>query len=230
MARTASTAGTTGTTGTTGTAGTAGTASADQQAVRRGPGRPREQRVDRVVLAAVLELVTEQGMDAVTMDAVAARAGVSKPTIYRRWPTKQDLIVAAAETRVGPLDIPDAGDFRSELRALLESRLRVYRAAGTDRLLAELIGTAGRGGPERSAYAGYAQRVTEQTRLILERGIRRGDVREDVDVATAATMVAAPMVFRLVGERLPLNQRFVDELLELLTHAFGAGGTAAAAD
>src|SRR5689334_9907688 len=69
------------------------------QAEKRGPGRPREERVTRVVLDAVLSLVTEQGMDAVTMDAVASRAEVSKPAIYRRWPTKQDLILAAAESR-----------------------------------------------------------------------------------------------------------------------------------
>jgi alpha-ketoglutarate-dependent taurine dioxygenase len=67
-----------------------------------GPGRPREERVTVAVLEAVVALVTETGLDAVTMDAVAARAGVSKPAIYRRWPTKQDLVIAAAETRVPP--------------------------------------------------------------------------------------------------------------------------------
>ena len=59
-----------------------------------GPGRPREERVTVAVLEAVVALVTETGLDAVTMDAVAARAGVSKPAIYRRWPTKQDLVIA----------------------------------------------------------------------------------------------------------------------------------------
>lgn len=174
------------------------------------------------MLAAVLALVTEQGMDAVTMDAVAARAGVSKPTIYRRWPTKQDLVVAAAESRVGPVDIPDAGDFRVEIRALLESRLRVYRSPGTGRLLAEIIGTAAKTVGDRSAYARYTQRTTEQTRAILERGVLRGDVRADMDVSAAATLVAAPMVFRLVGEQQSPDQQFVDELVEMLARAVAA--------
>ncbi|MDX3762053.1 helix-turn-helix domain-containing protein [Streptomyces sp. AK02-04a] len=125
------------------------------QAEKRGPGRPREERVTRVVLDAVLSLVTEQGMDAVTMDAVAARAEVSKPAIYRRWPTKQDLILAAAESRVGPVSVADLGDFRAELHALLTARLEVYRLPGTDRLLAELMSAAAKAGTARSAYATY---------------------------------------------------------------------------
>src|SRR5687767_6181262 len=93
----------------------------------RGPGRPREERVTAAVLRAVVDLVTEQGIGAVTMDVVAARAGVSKPAIYRRWPTKQDLIIAAAETRIGVLSVPDLGDFRAELRFVLTARLEAYR-------------------------------------------------------------------------------------------------------
>ncbi|MFC7267115.1 helix-turn-helix domain-containing protein [Streptomyces lutosisoli] len=60
-----------------------------------GPGRPREERATGAVLKTVVDLITEQGIGAVTMDAVAARAWVSKPAIHRRWPTKQDLIIAA---------------------------------------------------------------------------------------------------------------------------------------
>ncbi|MEU2930999.1 TetR/AcrR family transcriptional regulator [Streptomyces sp. NPDC007251] len=192
------------------------------QAEKRGPGRPREERVTRAVLETVLSLVTEQGMDAVTMDAVAARAGVSKPAIYRRWPTKQDLILAAAESRVGPVSVADLGDFRAELRALLTARLEVYRLPGTDRLLAELMSAAAKAGTARSAYATYSARVTAQTRVILERGIERGDVRADVDVTAASTLVAAPLVFRLLGEQEPLDGRFVDEVVDLVARAVAA--------
>ncbi|MFF1744850.1 TetR/AcrR family transcriptional regulator [Streptomyces mirabilis] len=192
------------------------------QAETRGPGRPREERVTRVVLDAVLSLVTEQGMDAVTMDAVATRAEVSKPAIYRRWPTKQDLILAAAESRVGPVSVADLGDFRAELHALLTARLEVYRLPGTDRLLAELMSAAAKAGTARGAYATYSARVTAQTRVILQRGIERGDVRADVDVAAASTLVAAPLVFRLLGEQEPLDGRFVDEVVDLVARAVAA--------
>lgn len=185
----------------------------------RGPGRPRQPRVTDAALKAVIELMTEQGVAAVTMDAVAARAGVSKPTLYRRWPSKQALIVAAAETRIGPLSVPDQGDLRAELRGVITARLASYRLPGTDRLLAELIGAATRDSVVREEYAAYADRVTSETRIILERGLARGEVRQDVDIRSAATLVAAPLVYRLLAERELPDSRFVDDVVELIVRA-----------
>ncbi|WP_433570288.1 TetR/AcrR family transcriptional regulator [Streptomyces sp. CA-251247] len=190
----------------------------------RGPGRPREERVTGAVLSAVVDMVHEQGIAAVTMDAVAARAGVSKPAIYRRWPTKQDLIIAAAETRIGILSVPDLGDFRAELRFVLTARLEAYRLPGTDRLIAGLIGAAAETGAVRGQYAEYTERITSETRRILERGIARGDVSPDTDVRAAATLVAAPLIFRLIGEQEMPDARFVDNLVDLVTRAVGPTG------
>ncbi|KJY45828.1 TetR family transcriptional regulator [Streptomyces sp. NRRL S-444] len=190
----------------------------------RGPGRPREERVTRAVLNAVVDLVTEQGIEAVTMDAVAARAGVSKPAIYRRWPTKQELIIAAAETRIGVLSVPDLGDFRAELRFVLTARLEAYRLPGSDRLIAGLIGAAAEIGAGRAQYAEYTERITSETRRILERGIARGDVGPGTDVRAAATLVAAPLLFRLIGEQELPDARFVDALVDLVARAVSAGG------
>jgi AcrR family transcriptional regulator len=187
---------------------------------RRGPGRPREERVTGAVLEAVLALATEQGVEAVTMDAVAARAGVSKPAIYRRWKSKQELVIAAAETRIGLLPVPDLGDLRAELRAVLTARLEAYRLPGTARLLAELVGAVARteepGGGE---YARYAQRAMGQTRTVIERGIARGQVRPEVDVRSVVTMVAAPLVYRLVVESELPTSALVDDVVELVARA-----------
>jgi AcrR family transcriptional regulator len=188
----------------------------------RGPGRPREERVTGAVLNAVVDLVVEQGMGALTMDAVAARAGVSKPAIYRRWPTKQDLIIAAAESRIGELSVPDLGDFRAELRVILTARLEAYRLPGSARLIAGLIGAAAEAGTDRAQYARYTERITSETRHILERGIERGDVRPDTDVRAAATLVAAPLLFRLIGEQEPPDTRLVETLVDLVARAVGS--------
>ncbi|MFF1320725.1 TetR/AcrR family transcriptional regulator [Streptomyces chartreusis] len=190
----------------------------------RGRGRPREERVTGAVLTAVVDLVTEQGIGAVTMDAVATRAGVSKPAIYRRWPTKQDLIIAAAETRLGVLSVPDLGDFRAELRFVLTARLEAYRLPGSDRLIAGLIGVAAEAGAARGQYAEYTERITSETRRILERGMVRGDVDPDTDVRAAATLVAAPLIFRLIGEQEMPDARFVETLVELVARAVGPTG------
>ncbi|TRV73118.1 TetR/AcrR family transcriptional regulator [Streptomyces sp. 130] len=197
---------------------------ADEQVTRarRGPGRPREERVTRAVLDAVVELVTENGMGALTMDAVAARAGVSKPAMYRRWATKQDLVLAAAESRIGPLTVPDMGDFRAELRAVLTARMEAYRQPGVSRLLAGVIGSASEAGAEPGAYRAYTARVMSETRHLLERGVARGDVRADVDIAAAATLVAASLVFRMVGEQRLPDQRLVDSVVDLIGRAVAA--------
>ncbi|GAA1403345.1 TetR/AcrR family transcriptional regulator [Catellatospora coxensis] len=190
--------------------------------VERGPGRPRQEHVTGAVLSAVLELVTEQGLSAVTMDAVAARAGVSKPAIYRRWPGKHELVLAAAETRIGVLAVPDLGDFRAELRAVLDARLDVYRIPGTARLLAGLIAAVEEEGAVRGAYQRYVSRTMGETRKILERGIARGDVRADVDVQAAATLVAAPLIFRLVIEQQVPDARFAADLADMIARAVGS--------
>lgn len=192
-----------------------------EQQTRRGPGRPRQAHVTRAVLDAVVDLVAESGMNALTMDAVAARAGVSKPAMYRRWPTKQDLVIAAAESRIGPLTVPDMGAFRAELRALLTSRMEAYRRPGVDRLLAGVIGAAAEAGAKPDAYRAYTARVMSETRHLLERGVARGDVRRDVDVDAAATLVAASLVFRMVGEQRLPDEALVESVVDLIGRAVG---------
>lgn len=197
---------------------------ADEQVqhARRGRGRPREERVTGAVLDAVVELVAESGMGALTMDAVAARAAVSKPAIYRRWPTKQDLVIAAAESRIGPLAVPDMGDFRAELHAVLTARMEAYRQPGIDRLLAGVIGATGEEGAVREAFRAYSARVMSETRHVLERGVARGDVRADADLAAAATLVASSLVFRLVAEQRMPDEGLVESVTDLIGRAVAA--------
>ncbi|WP_329297993.1 TetR/AcrR family transcriptional regulator [Streptomyces sp. NBC_00659] len=186
---------------------------------RRGPGRPRQEHVTAAVLDAVVALVTESGMGALTMDAVAARAGVSKPAMYRRWPTKQDLVIAAAESRIGSLSVPDMGDFRAELRAVLTARMEAYRQPGVARLLAGMIGTAAEADAEPAAYRAYTARVMSETRHLLERGVARGEVRPDIDPGDAATLVAAPLVFRMIAEQRLPDAALVDSMVDMIGRA-----------
>ncbi|MHB9856533.1 TetR/AcrR family transcriptional regulator [Streptomyces krungchingensis] len=194
---------------------------AQAQRAERGPGRPREERVTSAALHAVTELVTERGVQAVAMDGVAARAGVSKPAIYRRWPSKQALIIAAAETRIGRSSVPDLGDLRAELREVLTARLAAYRQPGTDRLLAELIGAAAPDSGMRGAYVAHTERIMDEIRSVLERSIARGEVRPDISIRSAATLVAAPMIYRLLAECELPDACFVDDLVDLLVRAVG---------
>ncbi|MBR7833426.1 TetR/AcrR family transcriptional regulator [Actinospica durhamensis] len=186
---------------------------------KRVRGRPREARVEGDVFDAVFELVAESGLGAVTMDAVSVRAGVSKPALYRRWPGKQELLLAAAESRLGPLSVPDLGDFRAELRMVLRARLVAYALPGSARLFAGLIAAAAEADEERPAYSAYLARTTAQTREILERGIRRGEVRADLDVGAAVTVIASSLLMRVVIEGLPPDEGFAESVLDLVVRA-----------
>src|SRR3954452_22309145 len=78
-------------------------------------GRPRSAESTTAILDAALALWMERGYHAVRIDAVAARAGVSKPTIYRRWPNRQQLLVAVSQRFVAPAEVADLGSFRDEV-------------------------------------------------------------------------------------------------------------------
>src|SRR5580704_5442851 len=87
-------------------------AGAGQAGEGRRPGRPRSEQAEQAIIDAALELFGERGVEGVCVEAVAARAGVGKATIYRRWPSKEELLIAALGTTRAPLDDPDTGNVR----------------------------------------------------------------------------------------------------------------------
>ena len=184
----------------------------------RAPGRPRSEAAHRAILDAARELLVEEGFTRLRLEHVAARAGVGKGTIYRRWASKEaltlDLLLELAEPH---LAIPDRGDTRAELLASIENPIRaitrtrfgpVIRA-----MLSQIAGNPAIGDPFRSSVV--AARRAEIARVI-ERGIARGDLRADADPTVATELLAGPVYFRLVfGGPLDedLARRVVDTLL-----------------
>src|SRR5258708_4831674 len=94
-------------------------AEAGTRAVRR-PGRPRSERAEQAILDAALEAIAERGVDGVGCEDVAARAGVGKATLYRRWPGKEDLLIAAFASLKSPLPEPRGESAREDLIAMLD--------------------------------------------------------------------------------------------------------------
>jgi AcrR family transcriptional regulator len=188
-------------------------AAAEATAVRA-PGRPRSEHVDDAILAAALAELGERGYARMTVDAVAARAGVSKPTIYLRHPTKADLATAAiASMRVQPRPAPT-----TDLRADLIAHLRLLRD-GLERpngmtmlgtVLAEENDT-----PELLAL--FRERLVtprrRELRAVLEAAWERGELRPgaNLDVAVS-TLVGAFFARYLAGES--LGRRFVSTLVD----------------
>ena len=188
----------------------------------RSPGRPRSQAAHQAILEAARELLIEEGFTRLRLEHVAARAGVGKSTIYRRWASKEALTLELLLGLAGPhLEIRDVGDTRAELLAAVENPIRaitettfgpVIRA-----MMSQIAGNPAIGDPFRSTVV--AARRTEIGRVI-ERGIARGDLRPQADPSVATELLAGPVYFRLVfGGALDhdLAVRVVDTLLSGLT-------------
>lgn len=170
------------------------------QTVPLRPGRPRSDRAHQAILEAARELLIEKGFAAMRLEHVAAKAGVGKATIYRRWASKeaiaQDLLAQLASPHI---EIAETGDTREELLAAVTNPMRavietdfgpVIRA-----LLSEIASDPSIGDPFRATVV--AARRAEVARVI-ERGIARGDLRPDADTELATDLLVGPVYFRLM--------------------------------
>lgn len=186
----------------------------------RRPGRPRDASIDQEIVGCLFQLVEEVGLDGVTIDAIADRAGVSKPTIYRRWSSKEELMVDAVAGLVGGIEIAEGGDIRDVLLHAT-SRLRSFMSQTTAGvILPWMIGEVAR---DSTIGRRYAESVIIPGRKALgkhiEDAIDRGELREELDVDLAVDMLLGPMIVNklLASYRtLPDNwtEKLIDGLLE----------------
>jgi AcrR family transcriptional regulator len=167
----------------------------------RSPGRPRDARADDAIIDATLALLVEEGFDRLSMDAVAARAGVGKATIYRRWPSKEALVIDAVARRTEPVPVDAAGPVRDQLVALLEG-LAAMAASSIGKLLPCMVG-ASVSNPALAAH--YRAQILlprrARVREVVERGVAAGELRADLDVEVAIDTIVGPLLYRVVFAR-----------------------------
>ena len=182
-------------------------------------GRPRSERARKAILEAASELLLARGLSAVSMDAVAERAGVSKATIYRWWPTKETLALDAlytewAAARPHPRD---TGSLRGDLLSLLRPWARLAGSRPYGRVVAALL-TEAQTDPVFAAE--YRERFVEprrqQARDIFRRAIERGEIPADTKVEVALDLLYGPLYHRLLQGHAPLSDRFVLEVIDMV--------------
>ena len=186
---------------------------------RRRRGRPRDARADQAILNAALELLAEVGFEAMSMEGVAARAGVGKTTIYRRWPSKEDLVVALVNGIHAEAPIVDTGNLRDDLLALARSAARPSPRAGLERLLPRFLSEAT---TNPALFEAYQESVIRpRLRLfteLVERAIARGELRRDVDPYVVVDMVTGALTFRalLTGRVFPTPPDYMERVIDTL--------------
>jgi AcrR family transcriptional regulator len=181
-------------------------------------GRPRSEKARKAVLDAAAELLLARGLSAVSMDAVAEQAGVSKATIYRWWPSKETLALDAlftewAAARPQPRD---TGSLRGDLRSLLRPWVRLASSRPYGRVLAALL-TETHTDPVFAAE--YHRRVVEprrdQARAIFRRAIERGEIAADTKIEVALDLLYGALYHRLLHGHAPLTDRFTQDVIDM---------------
>jgi AcrR family transcriptional regulator len=196
----------------------------DTSAEVRPRGRPRSEKARQAILAAARELLLEQGVHAMSMDDVAERAGVSKATIYRWWPSKELLALdalAAAWAGLTPASQRDTGSLRRDLLARFRPWQRELNAQPFGRVFAGLIAEAQTDPEFAKLYLEhfiYPRR--EDTRALLVRGIDRGELAADTDLEVALDLLYGPVYHRLLSRHARLTDRFVQQVVDAVIRAF----------
>ena len=193
-------------------------------------GRPRDDGVDRRVLSAALGLLHAGGYAALNIDDVAERAGVAKTTLYRRWPTKDHLLIAAAAQILGLVPIPDTGDLRADLTefgAALADSLNRLRMAGhhgggaSAGLVGEMAAAIARHTDlGELVRAMYAERHA-LARARLQAACDREGLRGDLDHAVLIDQLVGPIYYRILITGAPADREYAERLVgALLDGAF----------
>jgi AcrR family transcriptional regulator len=175
-------------------------------------------------LAATLEILSTVGYDNLTIEAVARRAGVGRPTVYRRWSTKASLALAAVARSSGTPPTPNSGDLRDDLVALQRHQMKLMNSAlfravapalaahfSTDAQLAE------------SYVRDFVDLRRSAVRTVLDRAVTRGQLHGDLNVDLIYDALTGPLFYRAIvrGER--LDRKFVEAVTDLLVSSMQAG-------
>ena len=181
-------------------------------------GRPRSEKARRATLQAAAELLLDQGGGQISMDAVAARAGVSKATIYRWWPSRERLVLDAllewASASSPPLD---TGTLSGDLLALVGPWVRDIRRRQFGRVIAALLAEA-QSDPEFAAE--YRRHFVEPRReamhVAFRRAIDRGEAPADLDIEVAIDLIYGPLYHRVLHGHAPLTDSFATLVVDIV--------------
>ncbi len=187
---------------------------------RVGEQRPggRAARVRTAVLHAAAELLTEVGYDTMSVEEVAARAGVHKTTVYRRWPTKAALTADAASLHsADAVPIPDTGNIVGDLKMLAREIVANIGTEGGARRARSITAASATSDELATAMHGFWAKRMALTTKIVERAIERGELSSSTDANLIIESVIGPLYVRLLLTGEPITEELADRIVELVT-------------
>jgi AcrR family transcriptional regulator len=184
---------------------------------KRAPGRPRSEQARVAILRSTLKLLAKNGFSDLTIEAVAAHAGVGKATVYRWWPNKAALITDAfASSTARKLHFPDTGSVYSDMSQQMRQVVKIFRSR-RGRILSAILAA---GQSDRDVIAAFRERFMKPRRqeayATLRRGIQRGELRDDLDLDLVLDSLYGPIYMRFLIRHRKLTPGFVDRLCQLV--------------
>jgi AcrR family transcriptional regulator len=185
-----------------------------ERAARRVGGRSA--RVRKAVLDSTAQTVAEQGAAAVSVAEIARRSGVHDTSIYRRWPTKEHLILdSLLNYSAAQLSIPDTGSLRDDLLAFAAS-VTTYAATPIGQALLKAMAVTDDDEAMAASRAEFWLFRLDQARTMIDRAVERGEVAADTDPALALELLISPLHFRLLLSRQQIDRHVVAQLVDIL--------------
>src|SRR5271156_4583266 len=183
---------------------------------KRPPGRPRSEQARLAILRSTLKLLGKNGFSELTIEAVAAHAGVGKATVYRWWCNKAALIVDAfASSTTRKLHFPDTGSVRTDMSQQMRQLVKIFRSR-RGRIVSAMLGA---GQSDGSLIVAFRERFLKPRRqeayATLRRGIRRGELRKNVDMDLLLDSLYRPIYMRFLIRHDRLTSDFVEGLCKL---------------
>jgi AcrR family transcriptional regulator len=188
----------------------------------RRPGRPRDTHRDEAILSATIEILNAEGYAGLTIDGVAARAGVGRPTIYRRWASKAELVVAALTDTVH-IAVPDVdtGSLRRDLVAMQRRQIALMNSPESRRITAGLVADLATdpdlGHRYVSEYLAPRRAIVFR---VLQRAVDRGELAPDTDLAFVHDLLVGPLFMRAVVWGRPLADDTAEKTADVILAAF----------
>ena len=181
-------------------------------------GRPRSEQADRAILQAATEILAERGLGGMSIEEVAARAGVGKATIYRRLSSRGALALDAflAEFQ-SQQPSPDTGTLRGDMLAALQAWIRSVTQTSAGAMLAGLIAEAQQDPKLAGAWREQVvERLRAQHKIMLDRAVSRGEISADIDQEVMLDLLFGAAYHRLLHGHQPLTDRFARQAVDLI--------------
>ncbi len=187
-------------------------------------GRPRSERLHQAILKTAIDLVLEVGFRAVSIESIAAKTGVGKTTIYRRWPNKAAVVMDAFMMRVGSETLfPKTEKVAESIRLQMRTMAKAFRSrdgALVKALLAEAQFDA-------ELATAFRERWTLPRRKmalgVLQEAVRKGELRRDIDLEATIDVLYAPLYYRLQMGTGPLSDTYVDGIFHHAMEGLASG-------